>query len=42
MLGTAFEIAIGGQEQVHVETGTGVFSSELPWGEQKNKHTNRR
>lgn len=42
LLGAAFEIAIGGQAQVHVGTGTGDSSSELPWGEKKNKHTNRR
>ena len=42
LLGVAFELAIGGQAQVHVGTGSGGSSSELPWGEKKNKHTNRR
>ena len=37
LLGVAFELAIGGQAQVHVGTGGGGASSELPWGEQKNK-----
>ena len=42
LLGVAFELAIGGQAQVHVGTGSGVSSSELPWGEQKTKNSQRR
>lgn len=42
LLGAAFTLASGGQAEVHVGTGSGGSSSELPWGEQKNKHTNRR
>ena len=37
LLGAAFELAAGGQAQAHVGTGSGGSSSELPWGEQKNK-----
>lgn len=37
LLGVAFELAAGGPAQVHVGTGSGGSSSELPWGEQKNK-----
>lgn len=41
LLGVAFELAAGGQAQVHVGTGSGGSSSELPWGEQKTKtHSN--
>lgn len=36
LLGTAFELAIGGQAQVHVGTGSGGSSSELPWGDKDN------
>ena len=42
LLGAAFEFAAGGPAQAHVGTGSGGSSSELPWGEQKNKHINRR
>lgn len=42
LLGVAFELAAGGPAQAHIGTGSGGPSSELPWGEQKNKHTNRR
>lgn len=37
LLGAAFELAMGGQAQVHVGTGSGGSSSELPWGEQKKQ-----
>ncbi len=37
LLGVAFELAIGGPAQVHVGTGGGGSSPELPWGEQKNR-----
>ena len=37
LLGTAFDLAMGGQAQVHVGTGSGGSSSELPWGEQKKQ-----
>lgn len=37
LLGAAFELAIGGPAQVHVGTGGGGSSSELPWGEQINR-----
>ena len=40
LLGAAFEIAIGGQAQVHVGTGSGSSSSELPWNDKDTKkHT---
>lgn len=42
LLGATFELAIGGQAQVHIGTGSGGSSSELPWGEQKNKQGFRR
>lgn len=42
LLGAAFELAAGGQAQAHVGTGSGGSSSELPWGEQKNKQGFRR
>lgn len=35
LLGAAFELAIGGPALVHVGTGGGGQSSELPWGEYK-------
>ena len=35
LLGVAFELAIGEPAQVHVGTGSGGSSSELPWGKQK-------
>ncbi len=37
LLGVAFELAIGGPVQIHVGTGGGGSSPELPWGEQKNR-----
>ena len=37
LLGVAFELAIGGPAQVHVGTGGGGSSPELPWGEQKKQ-----
>ena len=42
LLDTAFTLAAGGPAEVHIGTGSGGSSSDLPWGEQKNKHTNRR
>lgn len=40
LLGAAFEIAISGQAQVHVGTGNGGSSSELPWNDNiAKKHT---
>ncbi len=42
LLGAAFILAAGGQAEVHVGTGGGGASSELPWGEQKNKLNNQR
>ena len=42
LLGVAFELAAGGQAQVHVGTGSGGSSSELPWGEQKTKNSQQR
>ena len=41
LLGAAFELAIGGPAQVHVGTGSGGSSSELPWGEQKRGNRRR-
>lgn len=41
LLGVAFELAAGGQAQVHVGTGSGGSSSNLPWGEQKKKSQQR-
>ena len=37
LLGAAFTLAIGGPAQAHVGTGGGGSSSDLPWGERKNK-----
>ena len=42
LLGTAFTLAAVGPAQAHVGTGGGGSSSDLPWGEQKNKRTNQR
>ena len=42
LLGVAFELASGGPAQAHIGTGSGGSSSELPWGEQKNKQGYRR
>ena len=38
LLSAAFTLAAGGPAEVHVGTGSGGSSSDLPWGEQKNKH----
>ena len=35
LLGAAFTLAAGGPAEVHVGTGSGGSSSNLPWGEQK-------
>ena len=40
LLGAAFELAIGGPAQVHVGTGGGGSSSELPWGD-KEKYSKK-
>lgn len=32
LLGAAFTLAVGGQAEVHVGTGSGGSSSDLPWG----------
>lgn len=37
LLGAAFTLAAGGQAEVHVGTGGGGSSSDLPWGKQKNR-----
>ena len=37
LLGAAFTLAAGGPADVHVGTGGGGPSSDLPWREQKNK-----
>ena len=37
LLGAAFTLAAGGPAEVHVGTGGGGSSSDLPWGEQKNR-----
>ena len=42
LLGAAFTLAAGGPAQAHVGTGGGSSSSDLPWGEQKNKLNNQR
>lgn len=42
LLGAAFTLAVGGQAEVHVGTGSGGSSSDLPWGEQKNKQSYRK
>ena len=42
LLGAAFTLAIGGLAQAHVGTGSGGSSSDLPWGEVKNKRINRK
>lgn len=41
LLGAVFELAIGGPAQVHVGTGGGGQSSELPWGESKKGNRRR-
>ena len=40
LLGATFELAMGGQAQVHVGTGSGGSSSELPWGD-KEKYSKK-
>ena len=40
LLGAAFELVAGGQAQVHVGTGSGGSSSELPWNN-KDKYSNK-
>lgn len=42
LLGAAFELAMGGPAQAHVGTGGSGSSSDLPWGEQKNKQSYRK
>ena len=37
LLGAAFTLAAGGQAEVHVGTGGGGPSSDLPWSEKKSK-----
>lgn len=37
LLGAAFTLAAGGPAEVHVGTGSGGSSSDLPWREQKNR-----
>ena len=37
LLGATFTLAVGGPADVHVGTGGGGPSSDLPWREQKNK-----
>ena len=39
LLGAAFTLAVGGPAEVHVGTGSGGSSSDLPWGERKNKQS---
>ncbi len=40
LLDTAFELAIGGPAEVHIGTGGGGSSSELPWGD-KEKYSKK-
>ena len=42
LLGAVFTLAAGGPAEVHVGTGSGGSSSDLPWGEQKNKQVNKK
>ena len=42
LLEAAFTLAAGGPAEVHVGTGSGGSSSDLPWGEQKNRKGNRK
>ena len=42
LLGAVFTLADGGPAEVHVGTGSGGSSSDLPWGEQKNKQSYRK
>ncbi|MCD8183449.1 MAG: plasmid recombination protein [Bacteroides sp.] len=41
LLSAVFTLAAGGPAEVHVGTGGGGSSSELPWGEQKKKNPQR-
>lgn len=42
LLGAVFTLATGGPAEVHVGTGSGGSSSDLPWGEQKNRKGTRK
>ena len=42
LLCAAFILAVGGPADVHVGTGSGGSSSDLPWGEQINRQGNRK
>ena len=42
LLGAVFSLAVGGPADVHVGTGSGGSSSDLPWDEQKNRQGNRK
>lgn len=42
LLGAAFTLAADGTAEVHVGAGSGDSSSDLPWGEQKNRKSNRK
>ena len=42
LLGTTFMLVSGGPAQTHVGTDSGGLSSDLPWGEQKNRKGNRK
>lgn len=42
LLGAAFTLAAGGPAQAHVGNGGGGPSSDLLWGEQKNKSSHQR
>ena len=42
LLGVTFILAAGGPAEVHVGTGSGGSSSDLPWSERKNKQSYRK
>lgn len=42
LLGAVFTLATGGPAEVHVGTGSSGSSSDLPWGEQKNRKGTRK
>ncbi len=42
LLGTVFELAIGGQAQVHVGTGGSGSQSQLPWKDKEKRPTTKR
>ena len=42
LLGAAFELAIGGQAQVHIGTGSGGSQSQLPWKDKEKRPTRGR